>query len=402
MDSNAQERKPGILFFVMPFAAPASVKHAQKLVDCLAPICGYLAVVGDSRIELNNQPGNVQWVATVPTLHYLSLVRPPPISAALWITKLVWVLLRACWAVVLTRRQVDVVLCFQGSYYAPVLLCARLLGKKTVSFEPGNDLVFARKAYHGVVGQGIVWVMSAMRWLTRSLCDVCAIESMSLVEQIGLEPHLAKVRVGNLYVDTDYYRSTTPFYERGNIVGFIGRLSHAKGVAALLEAAAMLKGSGLRVRIVGDGPLKDEVEAALRQPGMSHVELFCWGDDQAVVEHLNSFRLMVLPAELEGLPNTVLEAMACGTAVLATPVGGIPDLIHDNVTGFVLPDCRPATIAEHIRQAMVHPQIAEIAQVGHDYVAQRYSLSASSAKWQKIMEELLPSQVAATSEAFVR
>ncbi len=381
-------QEPGVLFFSMPFAAPASHKHAEKMIDCLAPICRHVAVVGDRRIDLRGRPEHIVRQGRIPTLHYLAAVRPQPWSALLWVLKLLWIVLRAAWAVVEARRRIDVVICFQGTYYAPILLCARLLGKKTISFEPGNDIVFAQKTYRGRGGRALVRGMELLRDLTRRLAHICAIESLCLVDQIQLWPHLGKLRLGNLHVDTDRYRTTTPLNKRRPVVGFMGRLAAAKGVPALLDAAAALHGRGISIRLIGDGPLRDEVAAAIRHPGLSHVELLGWAGDDTVVARLNEFALMVLPTELEGMPNAVLEAMACGTPVLATAVGGIPDVITHGVTGFILPDRDPNTIAHAIVSALAHPDRAVIARRGQQLVTQRYSLAASAEKWRRILDEL--------------
>lgn len=394
--------KPGILFFVMPFASAASYKHAGKLLSCLAPVAERIFVVGDERLDLSGQR-NVIRASKVPTMHYLKDKSPLPWSAFLWVMKLMLVMLKATWAVVKTRRQTDVVFCFQGIYYAPVLLCARLLGKKTVSFEPGNDVANATIAYEGKRGSRlIVGAMSLMRRSTRALSDVCAIESLRLVETSGLAGYREKVRVANLYVDTEIYHVTAPFAERANTVGFIGRMSTGKGIRPLLEAAESMHGSGVRFVFVGDGPLRETVEAGLTRPELSHAELLPWAGEAAVVNVLNRCRLVVLPSDTEGLPNVLLEAMSCGTAVLATPVGGIPDLVRHGITGFLLVDRDPATIATAIAEALADPNLERIAEQGRADVTHEYSLVASSRKWEAIFVELLATPAPVMKEAEAR
>lgn len=393
--------KPGILFFVMPFASAASYKHAGKLLSCLAPVAERIFVVGDERLDVSGHT-NVSREGRVPTMHYLKDKQPLPGSAFLWVMKLVLVLLKATWAVFKTRRQTDMVLCFQGIYYAPVLLCAKLLGKKTVAFEPGNDIANATIAYEGKRGSSlIVGLMSLLRRSTRALSDVCAIESLRLVETSGLDRYREKVRVANLFVDTEAYKATTPFRERANMVGFIGRMSTGKGILPLLEAAEGIHGSGVCFIFVGDGPLRETVEESLRKPELSHAELLPWADEAAVVAVLNRCKLVVLPSDTEGLPNVLLEAMSCGAAVLATPVGGIPDLVRHGVTGFLLTARDPASITQAIAEALADPNLAPIAEQGRAHVTREYSLQASSCKWEAIFAELAatPAEVMKEAEA---
>jgi glycosyltransferase involved in cell wall biosynthesis len=68
--------------------------------------------------------------------------------------------------------------------------------------------------------------------------------------------------------------------------------------------------------------------------------------------YLNELKLIVLPSFSEGLPNIMIEAMACGTLVLATPVGSIPDYIVDKQTGFIMETNSPECIAKNILRAL--------------------------------------------------
>jgi glycosyltransferase involved in cell wall biosynthesis len=121
---------------------------------------------------------------------------------------------------------------------------------------------------------------------------------------------------------------------------------------------------------------------------MKHVRFSGWADATRVVVHLNQMRLLVLPSAGEGLPNAILEAMACGTPVLASAVGGIADLIRHTENGYLLPDRSPETIALAIEQAMDHQDLPEVAQRAREYVVEHYSLEASTQRWRQVLAEL--------------
>jgi len=91
-------------------------------------------------------------------------------------------------------------------------------------------------------------------------------------------------------------------------------------------------------RFVGDGGLKSWLEAELAaEIEQGAVETVGWVDHDEVPTELNRFRLLVLPSEpTEGLPTVILESLACGTPVYATPVSGVPDVVRDGETGFLM------------------------------------------------------------------
>jgi glycosyltransferase involved in cell wall biosynthesis len=77
--------------------------------------------------------------------------------------------------------------------------------------------------------------------------------------------------------------------------------------------------------------------------------------------------------------------MACGTPVLATPVGGIPDLIKDGKTGFILEDNSPRCIAENVFRALEHPGLDEIAKNAHDLIEKHYTYEATVERYKNIL-----------------
>ncbi len=122
---------------------------------------------------------------------------------------------------------------------------------------------------------------------------------------------------------------------------YAGRLSPEKNIDVIAEAT-----DGLPRIIAGDGPLRALMPDALGF--VSHEALSKLYDRAAVV---------VLASQMEGLPNVVLEAMAHGKTVIATPVGGIPTLIEDGVTGFLVPVGDPVALRAAIERALADPAL---------------------------------------------
>jgi len=118
----------------------------------------------------------------------------------------------------------------------------------------------------------------------------------------------------------------------GDKVVYVGRLNKRKGVADIILGMKDLPGHELV--IVGDGPERDHLETMSR--GLSVTFTGQVMPDQ-VRKYLQQARMLIFPSSLaEGFPNVVMEAMACGVPVVATGVGGVPELVQHSKTGFLL------------------------------------------------------------------
>jgi glycosyltransferase involved in cell wall biosynthesis len=124
----------------------------------------------------------------------------------------------------------------------------------------------------------------------------------------------------------------------------VGRLKAPKDFATLVRATASLTSGRCRLRIAGDGPERAALSEEIHYLGLDGVvELL--GDRDDVAELLRASHLFVLSSRSEGMPMSVLEAMACGVPVVASAVGGIPELVVDEESGLLVEpgDSRPAT-----------------------------------------------------------
>ncbi|HTN77289.1 MAG TPA: glycosyltransferase [Pirellulaceae bacterium] len=117
---------------------------------------------------------------------------------------------------------------------------------------------------------------------------------------------------------------------------FVGRLVRQKGVDRLIELVPILKAANRQLIVLGDGPERASLERAIDRAGASDfVHLLGWRAD--VVAILKSCQALLLPSHYEGMPNVVLEAMAVGLPILATPSEGVRELLGNDSQGQVLP-----------------------------------------------------------------
>jgi teichuronic acid biosynthesis glycosyltransferase TuaC len=124
------------------------------------------------------------------------------------------------------------------------------------------------------------------------------------------------------------------------VVVYIGRVDVKKGLRELVEAAASIHSQhpSLQVYLVGEGPDRPAIEGAIRDRGATsyiHVLAACPPDQVAV--WMAAGDLVTLPSYMEGCPNAVLEALACGRPVVATNVGGIPEIMSEECGRLVSP-----------------------------------------------------------------
>jgi len=128
----------------------------------------------------------------------------------------------------------------------------------------------------------------------------------------------------------------------GGYVLFLGRLSEEKGVGALLNAWASLH--DVPLKIIGSGPLTDHVSASAAQNPA--VEYRGWVSFDGVVEALRGAAALIVPSlTYEGFPRVIVEALACGTPVLASRIGAMADVIEPGVTGDHFEPGDPASLA---------------------------------------------------------
>jgi glycosyltransferase involved in cell wall biosynthesis len=121
------------------------------------------------------------------------------------------------------------------------------------------------------------------------------------------------------------------------VVGIVCRLVECKNVGLLLRAALPHLGASTQLLIIGDGPERSRLEALASQHPQGKCARFL-GQRTDVARLLNGLDLFALSSITEGHPISVIEAMASGLPVLATKVGGIPEMIEDGKTGFLAPD----------------------------------------------------------------
>jgi glycosyltransferase involved in cell wall biosynthesis len=172
----------------------------------------------------------------------------------------------------------------------------------------------------------------------------------------------------------------------------VGRLETPKNYPMLLRSIARLKAQDPRftLHIAGRGPLQSMLEKNARDYGVEKQVRFL-GYRRDVAELLAAADGLVLSSSWEGLPNVVMEALASGTPVVATEVGGVRELVTDGESGYIVPVEDEAGLASAMAKLMAapRPERARMGQKGRRHIEQTYGVERVTAAWLTLYRELL-------------
>lgn len=169
----------------------------------------------------------------------------------------------------------------------------------------------------------------------------------------------------------------------------VGRLATPKDFSTLIEALALLPHGEARLVVLGDGPLRPALEREIDAHGLrEHVVLV--GEVRDVTPYLRSADVFVLASRSEGMPMSVLEAMAAGLPVVASDVGGVHEVVDDGTTGFLVPPGDASTLADRIGRLVRDGGLrAAAGAAGRQRAEERFALPGWRARHVELYESLL-------------
>ncbi|MNX88778.1 Alpha-D-kanosaminyltransferase [compost metagenome] len=190
----------------------------------------------------------------------------------------------------------------------------------------------------------------------------------------------------------------TPFRAaRGEMVTYVGRLSEEKGLPTLISAASRLP--DVRFQLVGDGPLRAELERLITKLGLSNVMLTGSLRDERLQEAFDRSCLLVLPSEcFENAPMVILEAYSFGLPVIGSNRGGIPELVHNGQTGFLFEPGNADDLAEKVALVVGDPDAAQrMGEAGRALVVETFAEESHYQMLLSAYQEVLSAERAAPS-----
>jgi glycosyltransferase involved in cell wall biosynthesis len=240
--------------------------------------------------------------------------------------------------------------------------------------------------------------LSRMKYLKDVSCIVAISEGVREVLLKGGIP-LEKIEVIPSGIDfsayeypasRDYLRKELSFEKDDYLVGIIAHLADHKGHRYLIEATKILKEKApkIKVIIVGEGPLRLDLDQQVNRSGVEDMVFFL-GFREDVPQILASLDLFVLSSYLEGLGTVLMDAMASSLPVVATRVGGIPEVVKDGLTGILVPPRNVEALAEAILHLYSSRDLAaRMGKEGHDVVHRNFSAQAMAGKVADLYERL--------------
>jgi glycosyltransferase involved in cell wall biosynthesis len=292
--------------------------------------------------------------------------------------------------IIFTLRKTDEVFVFfvGGELFFFPILTIKVMRKRVILMPAGITL-----KVHSLRNEPFYNLASSLMGINLRLADKIIIYSRALVKDMNIEKYQHKIIISHEhFIDFTKFRIYEKINDRLSVIGYIGRLSGEKGILNMIMAIphVLRQNNSISFIVCGEGELASKIMKFIRKEHLKgHVTLAGPIPHEDVPQYLNKMKLLVLPSYTEGLPNIVLEAMACGTPVLATPVGAIPDIVKDNETGFLLKSNDPRHIAERIIELINKPELLEKVSVNaYNFVRENFSYEKTLESWRRILSEL--------------
>jgi colanic acid/amylovoran biosynthesis glycosyltransferase len=263
-------------------------------------------------------------------------------------------------------------------------------GKIVTTFHGFDMSRHIKKSGHNVYDHlfkhGDLFLPISERWkgeLVRLGCD----EQRIIVHRMG--------------IDTNKFLFS-PRKPRGNgQVHFltIARLVEKKGVQYGVQAVAKLirKYPQIMYKIIGDGPLKTETEKLINSLNMNNnIKLLGWKQQEEIIEIMREADILLAPSvtsingDQEGIPVVIMEAMAMGLPVVSTLHSGIPELVQDGISGFLVPERDVNGLAEKLKYLIEHQEIwPDMGKAGRRYVEENYDIHKLNDRLVRLYRQLL-------------
>ncbi|MBE7552146.1 MAG: glycosyltransferase [Anaerolineales bacterium] len=295
--------------------------------------------------------------------------------------------------VLLCNGPYDIIHCHYGTIGRWMLFLkeSHISNSKLVVAFHGFDLSLYLKKYGEQVYQelflkGDLFLPVSERWKNRLI-------------ELGCSPQKIVVHRAGINVDCFSFNARRPKTDGKVQLLTVGRLVEKKGLEYAVQAVARVlkRYPNLDYMIVGDGPLRDSLASSIKELGLErHIQLVGWKKQEEVAVLLQEADLFLSPSvtsqdgDQEGIPATLMEAMARGLPVLSTYHSGIPELVEDGKSGFLVPERDVEALTTKLTYLLDHPECwPEMGYAGRKYVEAHYDLNKLNDRLVHLYQQLL-------------
>lgn len=385
-------RKLRIGLIVFPLKSPdyeCGQSFLTQFIQIITPLSERVTVITGNYFP-ENIPSNVELVE----------VKAPKVksykeSATSKIYRLVLAQFTVSLKLIQMSKKIDTILLFFGSglIFLPTLV-AWIQRKKIIVVTTGSFSQSTRAQYKPLLGSIFYSVMWLIEQFNYGLASRITVGSENMIRDLHINKYQKKVLSNKVttYLDTDVFKIKRSLLERDNIIGYVGRLCAEKGVIEFAKAIPLIlsKKDDIKFLIVGDGPLMDDMKKYMGQSSCLDKVVFTgWVPYNKIPYCINIMKFHILPSYTEALGGANLEAMACGAISIANNVGGLPDVVIDGETGFLLEDNSPQSIANKVVEILGYSETElEIMQrKANEFVEENFTYERVVESWRQVLCE---------------
>jgi glycosyltransferase involved in cell wall biosynthesis len=291
----------------------------------------------------------------------------------------------------LRRREFDVIqVHIAGTAMIPAFMISKIAGKPYVVTCHGSDIrIFRKKAAVRLLQKILLPKASYVVAVSKEIRDL-------LIKEYGLSSQSIKL-ISNGYDEALVKRllarpSNNAFRKTPSLV-FVGSLREVKDPLNLIETFKVISDrvKNIHLQIVGDGHLREAVEKKIKCYKLQdRVTLHGWIHHQRALEVVASSEIYISTSVEEGLPTSLIEAMALEKAVVTTGVGGVPEIITNGVNGLLTPPRSPERMAQLVENLLKDPILAERLGKAAAESVRDFSWNRIAQKYQNIYQRVRP------------
>jgi glycosyltransferase involved in cell wall biosynthesis len=290
-----------------------------------------------------------------------------------------------------------------GTLNLPALLFGLLLSNRVYTFAGGfaylanlRLLNTSRRLLHRIFIHLKTVVTKIIEFVTMFTSSYVILESKNMRKYIpffSFFKHFINKKIidyGALYVDTNLFRMVAPIALRDSI-GYIGSLEPYRLTLELVYVFKILARilPNVKFILIGSGSLYDKIISIVNNDPLlkSRIEVKKYISYSGMPVYLNKIKIFIFPSLSDGLPNTLLESMASGTITIATPVGGIPDIISDGINGFLLSNgVNVINLVSLILRvlSLSYQELENISRNAQATIEKFYTFNATIVRWKQI------------------